>query len=182
MLGFIQRFEYLVSHHMKKAHTAFNVEYIIGGIGSMFRRSMLDEVGLYDTNTMTEDIDLTMKIIAQRATEPAGGVRRRRPVYTEAVPSFGRCVRQRYRWKYGRAAGVLQALAAVLLAGPQALAGPVVVHAARGGVPGGDGDSGAGDVATIFVIGFIYRSPATILSAIVLMSLFGILNVVGIRS
>ena len=93
LLGLVQRYEYLISYHMKKAHNIFNVEYIIGGIGSMFRRETLDEVGLYDTNTMTEDIDLTMKIIARK------GNRNQRVVYaydaltyTEAVPSFGSLV------------------------------------------------------------------------------------------
>ena len=38
ILGLVQRFEYLICHQMKKAQSAFNVEYIIGGIGSMFRR------------------------------------------------------------------------------------------------------------------------------------------------
>ncbi len=103
LLGLIQRFEYLICHQMKKAHSAYNVEYIIGGIGSTFRRSTLDEVGLYDTNTMTEDIDLTMKILAN------GGNKDQRVkfahdsiAYTEAVPSFRSLVKQRYRWKYGR--------------------------------------------------------------------------------
>lgn len=103
LLGLIQRFEYLICHQMKKAHSAYNVEYIIGGIGSTFRRSTLDEVGLYDTNTMTEDIDLTMKILAK------GGNKKQHVrfahdsiAYTEAVPSFPSLVKQRYRWKYGR--------------------------------------------------------------------------------
>lgn len=103
LLGMIQRFEYLICHQMKKAHSAYNCEYIIGGIGSTFRRSTLDAVGLYDTNTMTEDIDLTMKILAQ------GGNRDQKVcfahdsiAYTEAVPSFPSLVKQRYRWKYGR--------------------------------------------------------------------------------
>ena len=103
LLGLVQRYEYLISYHIKKAHHAFNIEYIIGGIGSMFRRSVLDEVGLYDTNTMTEDIDLTLKILAHK------GNRTQRLAYahdaitfTEAVPSFRSLVRQRYRWKYGR--------------------------------------------------------------------------------
>lgn len=103
LLGLIQRFEYLICHQMKKAHSAYNVEYIIGGIGSTFRRKTLDSVGLYDTNTMTEDIDLTMKILAK------GGNRDQRVkfahdsiAYTEAVPSFRSLVKQRYRWKYGR--------------------------------------------------------------------------------
>ena len=112
LLGLVQRYEYLISYHMKKAHNIFNVEYIIGGIGSMFRRSTLDEVGLYDTNTMTEDIDLTMKILAK------GGNKNQRVVYaydaltyTEAVPYVPSLVRQRYRWKYGRMQILPQVLA-----------------------------------------------------------------------
>lgn len=103
LLGLVQRFEYMICHQMKKAHSAFNVEYIIGGIGSMFRRSLLEEVGLYDTNTMTEDIDLSMKILSR------GGNKNQRfqfvhdsIAYTAAVLSFRDLVRQRYRWKYGR--------------------------------------------------------------------------------
>jgi len=102
ILGLVQRFEYLISYQMKKAHTVLNTEYIIGGVGSMFRANMLERVQYYDSNTMTEDIDLTMKIIST-------GNRRNRVVYgsdclayTEAVPSFKSLVRQRYRWKYGR--------------------------------------------------------------------------------
>jgi cellulose synthase/poly-beta-1,6-N-acetylglucosamine synthase-like glycosyltransferase len=102
ILGLAQRFEYLISYHMKKAQTIYNIEYIIGGIGSMFRKSMLKKVEYYDTNTMTEDIDLTMKIIAQ-------GNKKNRVVYaadcityTEAVPTFKSLITQRYRWKYGR--------------------------------------------------------------------------------
>jgi poly-beta-1,6-N-acetyl-D-glucosamine synthase len=102
VLSLVQRFEYLISYHMKKAQTVLNVEYIIGGIGSVFRRSILSQVDFYDTNTMTEDIDLTMKIIAT-------GNKTRRVVfaadaltYTEAVPTFKSLIRQRFRWKYGR--------------------------------------------------------------------------------
>lgn len=102
ILGLAQRFEYLISYNMKKAQTTYNIEYIIGGIGSMFRRDVLELVGYYDTNTMTEDIDLTMKIIAH-------GNKKYRVVYasdcvtwTEAVPSFKSLIKQRYRWKYGR--------------------------------------------------------------------------------
>jgi len=102
LLGYIQRFEYLISYHMKKAQTVFNIEYIIGGIGSMFRHSMLRNIEYYDTNTMTEDIDLTMKILAR-------GNKQHRVVYaadcltyTEPVHSFKALIDQRFRWKYGR--------------------------------------------------------------------------------
>jgi biofilm PGA synthesis N-glycosyltransferase PgaC len=103
LLALIQQFEYIICHQMmKRAHTFFNVEYIIGGIGSTFRRSMLEKVGYYDTNTLTEDIDLTMKLLQQ-------GNKQVRIMYasdviteTEPVQSINGLIRQRYRWKYGR--------------------------------------------------------------------------------
>lgn len=102
LLGLVQRFEYLISYHMKKAQTVFNIEYIIGGIGSMFRRNVLDMVLYYDTNTMTEDIDLTMKILAHGNKEHRVAYAADCLTYTEAVPSFKSLVTQRFRWKYGR--------------------------------------------------------------------------------
>ena len=63
LLNLIQMYEYLVCYQMKRAQTLFNVEYIIGGIGSTFRHATLKKVGYYDTNTITEDIDLTMKFL-----------------------------------------------------------------------------------------------------------------------
>lgn len=102
VLGLVQRFEYLISYHMKKAQTLYNIEYIIGGIGSTFRRSMLDKVNLYDTNTMTEDIDLTMKIIAKGNKKNRVAYAHDVITYTEAVPSFKSLITQRFRWKYGR--------------------------------------------------------------------------------
>ena len=102
ILGLAQRFEYIIAYHMKKAQTIYNIEYIIGGIGSMFRRKKLEEVGYYDTNTMTEDIDLTMKIIAQGSKKDRVVYADDCVTYTEAVPSFKSLITQRYRWKFGR--------------------------------------------------------------------------------
>jgi cellulose synthase/poly-beta-1,6-N-acetylglucosamine synthase-like glycosyltransferase len=102
LLGLIQRFEYLIAYHMKKAQTTLNIEYIIGGIGSMFRRNVLDMVEYYDTNTMTEDIDLTMKILAQGNKEYRVAYAADCLTYTEAVPTFKSLINQRFRWKYGR--------------------------------------------------------------------------------
>lgn len=102
MLNLIQRFEYLICYQMKKAQTVFNIEYIIGGIGSTFRVSTLKNVDYYDTNTVTEDIDLTMKILNK-------GSKKFRAIYgadvvahTESVLSVGGLIKQRYRWKWGR--------------------------------------------------------------------------------
>lgn len=102
LLGLIQKFEYLIAYRMKRAQTAYNVEYIVGGIGSTFRKRVATQVGNYDTDTMTEDIDFTMKIlshgnVAQRVKYAVDCI-----AYTEAVPTFRQLIRQRFRWKYGR--------------------------------------------------------------------------------
>ncbi len=101
-LNFIQRYEYLVCYQMKRAHNAFNIEYIIGGIGSMFRKSIIKQVGYYDTDTVTEDIDLTMKIIRQGNKSNKVLYGSDVIAYTESCLSIGALIRQRFRWKWGR--------------------------------------------------------------------------------
>lgn len=103
VLGVTQRFEYLISYRMKRALSVLSMEYIVGGVGSTFRKSALLKAGLYDTDTMTEDIDLTVKLISLY------GNRRWRVhyaadvlTYTEHVRRFGSLIKQRFRWKYGR--------------------------------------------------------------------------------
>jgi biofilm PGA synthesis N-glycosyltransferase PgaC len=102
-LGLSQRIEYLISYRMKRSMSVMNMEYIVGGVGSTFRRSVLLKVGGYDADTMTEDIDLTVKLIKHfgntknRIHYAADSV-----AYTEHVLSFGSLVKQRFRWKYGR--------------------------------------------------------------------------------
>ena len=48
---------------MKRALSVFNVEYIVGGLGSAFRKSALEDVGYYDTDTIVEDMDVTFKLL-----------------------------------------------------------------------------------------------------------------------
>lgn len=102
LLNLIQQFEYLICYQMKRAQTVFNIEYIIGGIGSIFRREILENIGFYDTNTVTEDIDITLKILQR-------GNRENRVIYgadviayTESALSITDLMKQRFRWKYGR--------------------------------------------------------------------------------
>lgn len=101
-LNLIQAFEYAISYQMKRAQTLFNIEYIIGGIGSMFRRDFLVKIDFYDTNTITEDIDLTLKILRN-------GNKKHRVVYgadavsyTQSALTLADLIKQRYRWKWGR--------------------------------------------------------------------------------
>jgi cellulose synthase/poly-beta-1,6-N-acetylglucosamine synthase-like glycosyltransferase len=72
------------------------IECIPGCIGA-FRRSVYDEVGTYDFDTLVEDMDLTIKFIKTR-----GLVRQenRAIVYTEAPETLRGFIRQRLRW-YG---------------------------------------------------------------------------------
>ena len=102
ILNLIQVFEYIVCYQMKKAQTAFNIEYIIGGIGSMFRRGFLEQIDFYDSNTVTEDIDLTMKILQYGNKHVRVVYASDVIAYTQGALSIADLVRQRYRWKWGR--------------------------------------------------------------------------------
>ncbi len=102
ILNFTQRMEYLVGYQLKRALTVYNVEFIVGGVGSVFKREILKKVGYYDTNTITEDIDLTVKLLQLGNKENRVVYGSRIIAYTEAVMNLKDLIRQRYRWKYGR--------------------------------------------------------------------------------
>jgi cellulose synthase/poly-beta-1,6-N-acetylglucosamine synthase-like glycosyltransferase len=101
-LGVLQRFEHMIGYRSKKFFSLTNSEFIIGGVASTYRTQVLRRAGLYDTDTMTEDIGLSLKLIATK------GNKRHRIVYaadvvamTEGVQTFRGLLRQRYRWKMG---------------------------------------------------------------------------------
>lgn len=101
VISLLQVLEHMVGYRSKKAYSLTNSECVVGGVGSMYRKSVLKTVGFYDTDTLTEDIGLSMKVAAQ-------GNKNFRLVYaadvvamTEGVPTFKALVKQRYRWKYG---------------------------------------------------------------------------------
>lgn len=101
VLSLLQVLEHMIGYRSKKAYSITNSECIIGGVASTYRREVLEEVGYYDTDTLTEDIGLSMKVASL-------GNRKHRLVYaadvvaaTEGVDSFKGLLKQRYRWKYG---------------------------------------------------------------------------------
>ena len=99
----IQEFEYLLGYRLKGSEEILGLEYIIGGIGSCFRRWALEEVGYYDTDTVTEDIDLTMKMLNHFGNiKYSFGYAEDVIAYTPPVHYFNQLLKQRYRWKYGR--------------------------------------------------------------------------------
>lgn len=99
----LQQIEYAMSYRLKRGIQFWNVEYIIGGVGSTFRHSLLKKVGYYDTDSITEDIKLSMKLVDKLGNRKykfayASDV----AAYTEHVLTYKSLIRQRYRWKYGR--------------------------------------------------------------------------------
>jgi poly-beta-1,6-N-acetyl-D-glucosamine synthase len=104
LLNLAQRFEYTLSYQIKRALTAFNIEYIIGGIGSAFSYKELIKNGMYDTDTMTEDIDLTLKLMENLGNKKFHiGYADDVITFAEAVPNISGLMTQRFRWKFGRA-------------------------------------------------------------------------------
>ena len=101
VLGMLQKFEHMVGYRSKKTYSLMNCEFVIGGVASTYRMDVLRQVGFYDSDTVTEDIGLSTKIVCL-------GNRHHKMVYaadvvamTEGVANFKTLVRQRYRWKYG---------------------------------------------------------------------------------
>ena len=100
-LSILQKFEHMIGYRSKKAYSLTNCEFVIGGVASTYRFSAIKAVGFYETDTMTEDISLSLKIVS-------GGNKQHRIIYgadiiamTEPVESARALFRQRFRWKYG---------------------------------------------------------------------------------
>lgn len=101
ILGMLQKFEHMIGYRSKKFYSATNSEFIVGGVASTYRRSIMRQVGYYDTDTITEDIGLSLKIVAlgnqaHRIVYAADVV-----AHTEGVQSYRALFTQRYRWKMG---------------------------------------------------------------------------------
>ena len=102
ILGRVQRFEHMIGYRSKKFYSLTNSEFIVGGVASTYRKSAIKNVKFYDDDTLTEDIGLSLKIVAKN------GNKKHRIIYaadvaafTEGVQNFGDLLKQRYRWKMG---------------------------------------------------------------------------------
>lgn len=98
----LQRFEHLIGYRAKKFYTLSNSEFIVGGVASTYRTKVIKEVGLYDADTVTEDIGLSLKMIAAKGNKKFHIVFASDVVaFTESVQTYKALFRQRYRWKMG---------------------------------------------------------------------------------
>lgn len=99
LLELMQQLEYLFGFFFKRADALFNSVYIIGGAAAAYRRDVLDQVGGFDHSIITEDIEMSTRILC------AGYKTRYAPdatVFTEGPSTLKGLCHQRVRWKYGR--------------------------------------------------------------------------------
>jgi len=95
----LQALEYIEGLNMvRQAQGFFRSVNIIPGPVGMFRRSVLQSVGGYESDTFAEDADLTLKLVSYGygiRYEP-GAIS-----YTEAPNKLLDLIKQRYRWTRG---------------------------------------------------------------------------------
>lgn len=109
LVEFAQRLEYMLTYHLKGSDQLLRMIYLVGGVASTFRRDALMVVHGYDRHTMTEDLDVTMKLINLL------GNRYYRFIYaqdviaeTPACHSLRDLITQRLRWKTGLVATMIK--------------------------------------------------------------------------
>lgn len=97
--GTVQHLEYLVTFYMKKVESIMDAVYIVGGAAAAYRREIFDKIGFFNQNSITEDIEMSMKILEAgykiHYAEDA-------VVYTEGAGNLRDLIKQRLRWKRGR--------------------------------------------------------------------------------
>jgi poly-beta-1,6 N-acetyl-D-glucosamine synthase len=95
----LQALEYIEGLNIvRKAQAFFRSVNVIPGPMGIFRRSALEAVGGYDSDTYAEDFDLTVKILSEGwkiSYEPKA------VAFTEAPEELLDIIKQRYRWSRG---------------------------------------------------------------------------------
>ncbi len=99
LIAWIQQMEYLYGFFFKRSDSLFNSVYIIGGAAAAYRRKVLQEMGGFDHSIITEDIEMSTRILSHgyKTRYACDAV-----VYTEGPSELAGLCNQRLRWKYGR--------------------------------------------------------------------------------
>lgn len=98
-IALLQQLEYLYGFFFKRADSIFNAVYIIGGAAAAYRKTTLDSVGGFDEHIITEDIEMSTRILSKgyKTRYAANAV-----IYTEGPSDWKGLCQQRLRWKFGR--------------------------------------------------------------------------------
>jgi biofilm PGA synthesis N-glycosyltransferase PgaC len=99
LIGLAQKLEYFFGFYNKRAHALMGAEYIFGGACAAFRSDVFKQIGLFDTENKTEDIEMSMrtKFHGMKSTYAEDVI-----CYTEGASDLNGLVAQRIRWKKGR--------------------------------------------------------------------------------
>ncbi len=99
LVGVVQYFEYLFGFNFKRADSLMGTIFIIGGAAAAYRREVFDRLGKFEERSVTEDMDLSMRIqkAGMRVVFAADAI-----IYTEGASNVRGLIRQRTRWRSGR--------------------------------------------------------------------------------
>jgi cellulose synthase/poly-beta-1,6-N-acetylglucosamine synthase-like glycosyltransferase len=94
-----QALEYIVNENIyRRVFDIFGVVPVVPGPLASFRKKTLKEIGFYDRDTLTEDFDVTVKLLkTQRVVQALSDAN----VYTEAPTTWKDFIKQRTRWNRG---------------------------------------------------------------------------------
>lgn len=94
----LQKLEFQFSFYWKKAESLLGIIYIVGGAAGAYRSKVLKSFHGYDESSITEDIDLSVKIQKEgmKIVYADDAI-----VYTEGASTLPGLVKQRTRWKFG---------------------------------------------------------------------------------
>lgn len=99
VISLVQQLEYLFGFYFKRADSLLNSIYVVGGAAAAYRRTAFAELGGFDGDIITEDLEMSVRI------QDAGYANAYAPkaiVYTEGPIRIGDLLKQRLRWKYGK--------------------------------------------------------------------------------
>jgi len=94
-----QALEYIINENIyRRVFDIFGVVPVVPGPLAAFRKSALKEIGFYDRDTITEDFDITVKVLKTGKVVQALSDAY---VYTEAPTTWKDFYKQRIRWNKG---------------------------------------------------------------------------------
>ena len=99
ILGLIQSLEYCIGFQLKKTEALLGTVFVIGGAAAAFRREVFQRLGRYNVGTLTEDLDISLRIqeAGMRIVYVPEAI-----VHTEGPTTLHSLLKQRLRWKRGR--------------------------------------------------------------------------------
>jgi biofilm PGA synthesis N-glycosyltransferase PgaC len=95
----IQELEYIMAiNTIRRAFALFGAVMVIPGAFGAFKKQAVVDVGGYDTDTQTEDFDITIKLLKTRGAVSSSSTAH---AYTEVPSSWKSLYKQRVRWGTG---------------------------------------------------------------------------------